>query len=100
VHGVLLAAAVQPDNTPHGSNLTMAFPVLVFVIVAAALYLRFRSPHRVPGHVALASSRWAEARQAAVTVADPAAVTDPEDQAGTAQAGQAAPADEGTEDGE
>jgi hypothetical protein len=60
VHGALLAV-VHPDNTPHGANLTFAVPVLVFVIVSAALFLRFRSRHPVPGHVALKSSRWATA---------------------------------------
>jgi hypothetical protein len=59
VHGTLLVAAVSPDNTPHGYNLTFAFPMLMFIIIAGALYLRFRRTHRVPGHVELASSRWA-----------------------------------------
>lgn len=97
---VTLLAAVSPSNTPHGYNLTFAFPMLMFIIIAGALFLRFRSPHRVPGHVALASSRWAGARQAAATAADPVAATDPVDQADTEQGGQATPADEGTEDGE
>jgi hypothetical protein len=57
VQGMLLAAAITPDNTPHGYNLTFAFPELMFIIIAAALYLRFRSPHRVPGQAALASAR-------------------------------------------
>lgn len=59
MHGALLAA-VTPDNTPHGYNLTFAYPMLLFIVVAGALYLRFRAPHRVPGHVALAASRWAK----------------------------------------
>jgi hypothetical protein len=59
VHGLLLAAAISPDNTPHGYNLTFAFPMLMFIIIAGGLYLRFRSTHRVPGHIGLASSRWA-----------------------------------------
>lgn len=59
MHGALLAAAIHPDNTPHGYNLTFAFPLLLFIIVAGVLYLRFRGPHRVPGHVSLAASRWA-----------------------------------------
>jgi hypothetical protein len=59
VHGTLLAAAIAPDNTPHGYNLTFAFPMLMFIIIAGGLYLRFRGTHRVPGHVGLASSRWA-----------------------------------------
>jgi hypothetical protein len=58
VLGTVLAA-VQPDNTPHGYNWTFAYPMLLFIVVAGALYLRFRSPHRVPGHVSLSSSRWA-----------------------------------------
>ena len=56
---VALLAAVRPDNTPHGYNWTFAFPMLMFIIVAGALYLRFRAAHRVPGHVSLSSSRWA-----------------------------------------
>jgi hypothetical protein len=53
VQGTLLAAAISPDNTPHGYNLTFAFPMLMFIIIATALYLRFRSPHRVPGSTPL-----------------------------------------------
>jgi len=33
--------------------------MLMFIIVAGVLYLRFRGSHRVPGHVALSASRWA-----------------------------------------
>jgi hypothetical protein len=58
VQGALLAV-VHPGNTPHGYNLTFAFPMLMFIIIAGALYLRFRGSHDVPGHVALRSSRWA-----------------------------------------
>lgn len=57
MRGTLLGAAISPDNTPHGYNLTFAFPMLMFIIVAALLYLRFRGPHRVPWRAALASSR-------------------------------------------
>jgi hypothetical protein len=57
VQGMLLAAAISPDNTPHGYNLTFAFPELMFIIIAAVLYLRFRSPHRVPGQTTLATAR-------------------------------------------
>jgi hypothetical protein len=72
VRGTLLAAAIHPDNTPHGYNWTFAFPALVFIIVAGILYLRFRGPHRVPGHVSLASSRWASAQPAAAVPTAPA----------------------------
>jgi hypothetical protein len=64
VHRTLLAAAISPDNTPHGYNLTFAIPLLMFIITAVALYLRFRSPHQVPGHVALTSARWANPESA------------------------------------
>jgi hypothetical protein len=86
VQGSVLAA-IHPDNTPHGYILTFAFPVLMFIIVAAALYLRFRSPHRVPGHVALESSRWAGTASAKASEQTPTT-------------GQAEPASNSTEDGE
>jgi hypothetical protein len=54
VQGRLLAA-ISPVNTPHGYNLTFAFPMLLFIVIAGALYLRFRSPHKVPGHVSAAA---------------------------------------------
>ena len=61
MHAALLAV-VHPGNTPHGYNLTFAFPMLMFIIIiAGALYLRFRGAHHVPGHVAFTSSRWARA---------------------------------------
>lgn len=53
MQGMLLAAAISPDNTPHGYNLTFAFPMLMFIVIAALLYFRFRSPRRVPGQVSL-----------------------------------------------
>jgi hypothetical protein len=128
VHGVLLAV-VHPDNTPHGANLTFAVPILVFVIVAAALFLRFRAPHTVPGHVALKSSRWATAGEkgkaafgqdavhAAIDTPEAAGTPPQGGAAGTVQSGtatpgsqaqggeptaseQAKPQDDSTEDGE
>jgi len=94
VHGALLAA-VRPDNTPHGYNWTFAFPMLMFIIVAGALYLRFRAAHHVPGHVSLTASRWAGggAAGAAGTVvagsaesAGPAEAAGPADTAGAVDA--------------
>jgi hypothetical protein len=47
--GLTVVAAVTPDNTPHGYNLTFAVPVVVFAVVAVALYLLFSRPHqRIP----------------------------------------------------
>jgi hypothetical protein len=42
----LILAAVSPDNTPAGSNLTYAFPGLLFIIIALVLYALFSRPHR------------------------------------------------------
>jgi hypothetical protein len=94
VHGALLAA-VHPDNTPHGYNLTFAFPMLMFIIVAGALYLRFRAAHHVPGHVSLSASRWASGGAAGA-----AGTVGTGDAAAAAEQGQSQPASEGTEDGE
>jgi hypothetical protein len=44
--GLAAVAAVTPDNTPHGYNLTFAVPIAVFAVVAVALYLLFSRPHR------------------------------------------------------
>ena len=54
MHGTLLAV-VNPDNTPHGYNWSFAFPMLLFIVIAGALYLVFRRPHHVPGHNLLAA---------------------------------------------
>jgi hypothetical protein len=54
VHAVTLATGVLgsgvSDNSPHGFNWTFAFPMILFLVVAVALYLLFTRPHRVPGH--------------------------------------------------
>jgi len=54
----LILAAINPDNTPHGYNLTYAFPLVLFAVVTLILYLLFSRPHRrVPARrVSVASS--------------------------------------------
>jgi hypothetical protein len=48
VHRLILAA-INPANTPHGYNWTFAFPMLLFIVIAAILYALFSRPHhRVP----------------------------------------------------
>ena len=42
----LILASVNPDNTPHGYNLTFAFPMLLFIVIGGILYLLFSRPHR------------------------------------------------------
>ena len=44
--GLILAAPINPDNTPHGYNLTFAFPMLLFIVIGGVLYLLFSRPHR------------------------------------------------------
>ena len=101
MHGALLAA-VRPDNTPHGYNLTFAFPMLMFIIVAGALYLRFRAAHHVPGHVSLSASRWAgggTAGAAGTVGAGSAESAGPAEAAGAANTADAAgTTDAGTRD--
>jgi type IV secretory pathway VirB6-like protein len=45
VRGLILAN-ITPDNTPHGYNWTFAFPMLLFIVIAAILYVLFTRPHR------------------------------------------------------
>jgi hypothetical protein len=57
----LILAAVSPDNTPHGYNLTFAFPMLLFIIIGVILYLLFSRPHRrVPARMLTLPARSAE----------------------------------------
>jgi hypothetical protein len=45
----LILAAINPDNTPHGYNWTMVFPMLLFAVIALVLWALFGRPHqRVP----------------------------------------------------
>jgi hypothetical protein len=52
VHGLTLAT-VTSDNSPHGSNLTYAFPMILFIVIGGLLYLLYTRPHKVPGHARL-----------------------------------------------
>jgi len=58
VPGLILAQATS-DNAPGGAILTFAFPIILFAVIATALYfLLFARPHpRVPAeHVSLAAA--------------------------------------------
>ena len=123
MHRALLAV-VHPVNAPHGANLTFAIPIIFFVVVTAALFVRFRAPHAVPGHVALESSRWATGSESGKAAfgedsvhAAVGTVAEPETEASggseeqtqapgtvqsgtTAAPGQARPASEGPEEDE
>jgi hypothetical protein len=49
VHG-LIASSPSGDWTYGGAILTFAFPMVLFIVVAAALYILYTKPHLVPGH--------------------------------------------------
>src|SRR5215469_3201977 len=49
VHGLITASAVM-DWSYGASILTFVFPMLLFIGVAAALYVVYTKPHLVPGH--------------------------------------------------
>ena len=54
--GLIQVAAVTPDNTPAGYNLTFLFPMILFIIVAVILYRLFSRPHaRIPARRVLAA---------------------------------------------
>jgi len=46
----LIAAGVDGDWSFGGSILTFAFPMILFIAVAGALYVLYTKPHLVPGH--------------------------------------------------
>jgi hypothetical protein len=93
----LILAVVNPDNTPHGYNWTFAFPMLLFIVIAAILYALFSRPHRrVPGQPISSAAAAAAVPSADIASPAPAVAGVGADEA--APAGQAAP--ESTEDGE
>jgi hypothetical protein len=49
VSAVLAAAAIRSDWNAGGSLLTFYFPIGLFIVVAACLYLVLTRPHTVPG---------------------------------------------------
>lgn len=46
----LIAAGADGDWSLGGSILTFAFPMILFIAVASALYVLYTKPHLVPGH--------------------------------------------------
>jgi len=93
--------------------------MLMFIIIAGALFLRFRGAHKVPGHAAITASGWAgvdgagtvntgaapvDAAVGPETGATPGdaatATADAGEPAAMVDAEQARPADKSTEDGE
>jgi hypothetical protein len=57
VHSVIADPASSSAWSFGGSILTFAFPMLLFVVVAAALYVVYTKPEMVPGHRSPAAQR-------------------------------------------
>jgi hypothetical protein len=53
----VLAAATGSDWNAGGSIFTFYFPVGLFIVIAALLYLQFTRPHAIPGRRPLAPAR-------------------------------------------
>ena len=49
MHG-LIASSPSGDWTYGAAILTFAFPMVLFIVVASALYILYTKPHLVPGH--------------------------------------------------
>jgi hypothetical protein len=96
VHGLILASSTS-DNSPHGYNLTFAFPMILFIVIAGALYLVYSRPHRVPGHGPL---RISSSPQAGRGTLRPGSVPEPgAAQAAATAAGMSTAAGGGTTEG-
>jgi hypothetical protein len=50
VHALIAASGDTSAWTFGGSILTFAFPMLLFIVVAGALYVIYTKPQVVPGH--------------------------------------------------
>jgi hypothetical protein len=85
----LILAAITPDNTPHGYNWTFAYPMLLFIVIAAVLYYLFGRPHRRVPPRPISASAAGRQRDAAAALAASAAGTGAAETAvaGTAAAG-------------
>jgi hypothetical protein len=84
----LILAAVTPDNTPHGYNLTFAFPMLLFAISAVVLYLLFSRPHRrtPPQRVRFSAARAGTAHSASAITSTATTTETARAEAATAEA--------------
>ena len=57
VHGLIAASADSSAWTYGAAILSFAFPMLLFVAVAAWLYVTYTKPELVPGHRNLSTER-------------------------------------------
>ena len=52
MHGLIAASADSSAWTFGASILSFAFPMILFIVVATALYVAYTKPELVPGHPA------------------------------------------------
>jgi peptidoglycan/LPS O-acetylase OafA/YrhL len=92
----LILAAVTPDNTPHGYNITFGAPMLTFIIIGGVLYFLFSRPHRrvPPRPLRLSAGRPAASAASATAAASGTETADAP--AAEAPAAEAPAADEPT----
>ncbi len=57
MHGLIAASGDSSAWSFGGSILTFAFPMILFAVVAGALYLAYTKPQLIPGHRAPATER-------------------------------------------
>jgi hypothetical protein len=74
VHALTLATSTS-DNAAHGYNLTFAFPMILFIVIAGLLYLLYTRPHKVPGELALRAT-WAARAEGGAAKSEQAASAD------------------------
>jgi hypothetical protein len=90
VHGVM-ADTAGGAWTFGGSILTFAFPMILFIVVAGALYVLYTKPEFVPGHPAPSQERPVSYTPVpGQPIAAPAEASAGQASAGEASAGEAA----------
>jgi hypothetical protein len=62
----VIGTAITSDWSSAGALLTFYFPVGLFVVIAALLYVRFSTPHTVPGLKPVTPARATAAAAASV----------------------------------
>ena len=76
MHGLIAASADSSAWTYGAAILSFAFPMLLFVVVAAWLYVTYTKPELVPGHRNLSVERPIIHTQVPGTPPPPSAVND------------------------
>jgi hypothetical protein len=73
----VIGTATSSDWSSGGALLTFFFPIGLFIVVAAGLYLAYARPHTVPGRKPLAAPGAVPAEQRAVAADHDAGASGP-----------------------